>query len=72
MNNLMRLERTQKQQNGRTTNGAGYALYGTHPDTGKPFDRWYPSIEKAQNFCNKKGWKMQRPVDMKALRKEAA
>ena len=70
MNNLMRLERTRKQQAGYgcTTDGAGYVLYGNRPDTGKWLERWYPTVEKAKNFCNKKGWKVLEPVDMKAIK----
>jgi len=36
--------------------GKGYILYGDRPDNGKWLERWYPTIEKAKQFCQKRGW----------------
>lgn len=35
---------------------AGHVLYGNNPDTGKWFERWYPTEEKAAGFADRKGW----------------
>lgn len=37
--------------------GGGWALYGNNPATGRWFERWYESEDKAVKFCKKRSWK---------------
>jgi len=39
-------------------NGRGFVLFGSHPETGKWFERWYATKEDAESYAAKRGWKI--------------
>jgi hypothetical protein len=47
----------------RKPDGGGWILYGNRPDNGKWLERWFPTKEKAVNFCNRKDWHWRDSVD---------
>jgi len=52
----MKIEKTKVGSYFRREDGKGFVLYGSRPDNGKWLERWFPNIEKAKAFCDKKGW----------------
>jgi len=36
--------------------GKNYVMFGNRPDTGKWLERYYPTIEAARKFAEKRGW----------------
>jgi hypothetical protein len=46
---------TSKAMNVEVT-GRRVVMYGSHPETGKWFERYYQDIEAAQKYAAKRGW----------------
>jgi hypothetical protein len=40
----------------RDGKGKGWILYGNNSDTGKWFERWHETKDKAVKFCEKRSW----------------
>ncbi len=38
------------------TSGKNVVMFGTNPDTGKWFERYYPTVEAAKKYADKRGW----------------
>lgn len=36
--------------------GKSVVMFGTRPDTGKWFERYYPTADAAKKFADKRGW----------------
>lgn len=36
--------------------GKNACLFGFRPDTGKWFERYYPTVEAAEKYARKRGW----------------
>ena len=55
---MFKLEKTQLAGCHRGK-GRGFVLYGDRPDNNTWLERWYPTIEKAKSFCQKRGWEVE-------------
>lgn len=38
------------------TTGKSVVMFGSNPETGKWFERYYPTVEAAKKFAAKRGW----------------
>lgn len=36
--------------------GKSVVMFGSNPETGKWFERYYPTVDAAKKFADKRGW----------------